>query len=154
MGWNVTICSILLGLLHSPTLISYQNIFCSTFLFLPFSSSLKHKFHYMILALWSGIAQSVWRLDDGLVGQGIGVSFAAGATDFFSSPQRPDRLWGLPCSLPNVYRRLGVKGQEREAGHYFHLVPRLRRVELYLHISIRLHGLALNLLGTGINLPL
>jgi hypothetical protein len=55
---------------------------------------------------------------------------------FFSSPQRPDRLWGLLASIqwvPGAFFR-GVKRHEREADHsQLHLVPRLGIVELYLH---------------------
>jgi hypothetical protein len=39
---------------------------------------------------------------------------------FFSPPQRPDRLWGLPSLLSNGYRGAlspEVKPQEREADH-------------------------------------
>jgi hypothetical protein len=44
-----------------------------------------------------GIATG-YRLDD----QGIGVQVLVGSI-IFSSPHRPDRLWGLPNLLPNGY---------------------------------------------------
>jgi hypothetical protein len=36
---------------------------------------------------------------------------------------------------------------------HFHLVPRLRMVELYIHFPIRLHGVVFNSLSTGTTLP-
>jgi hypothetical protein len=65
----------------------------------------------------------------------------SGRVKTFSSPQRPDQLWGSPSLLYNRYR--GVKRQGREADH-LHLVPRLRMVKLYLHSSIRLYDVMLN----------
>jgi hypothetical protein len=47
----------------------------------------------------------------GLDDRGVGVRVPVGST-IFSSPCRPDRLWGLPNLLS-----LGVKRQGREAGH-------------------------------------
>jgi hypothetical protein len=43
-------------------------------------------------------------------------------------------------------------GLKRLATH-FQLVPRSSKLELYLHSLICLHGIVLNLLSTGINLP-
>jgi hypothetical protein len=43
-----------------------------------------------------------------------------GMARFVFSPQRPDRLWGLPSLLSNGYQGAlspGVKGQGREADH-------------------------------------
>jgi hypothetical protein len=39
---------------------------------------------------------------------------------------------------------LGVNGPEREVWHSFHLVSRLRLVELHFHSTISLHGILLN----------
>jgi hypothetical protein len=69
----------------------------------------------------------------------------------FSTPQRPDPLWGPPSLLSNGHRRLfprrksgrGVKLTTR-----LHLVSRSRMTELYLHSPTRLHGMVLNLLST------
>jgi hypothetical protein len=41
----------------------------------------------------------------GLDGRGVGVRVPAGST-IFSSPRRPDRLWGPPSLLSNGYRGL------------------------------------------------
>jgi hypothetical protein len=54
---------------------------------------------------------------------GVAMSYGAGRADsipgsgkiFFSTPQRPDPLWGPPSLLSNGYR--GVKQQGREADH-------------------------------------
>jgi len=46
----------------------------------------------------SGFALGYWLYDRGL-------SSHRGC-EFFSSPPRPDRLWGLPCLLSNGYQRL------------------------------------------------
>jgi hypothetical protein len=55
------------------------------------------------------IATSSW-LDD----RGVGVRIPVGSR-IFSSPCRPDPLWGPPNLLSNGYR--GVKRQEREDYH-------------------------------------
>jgi len=39
------------------------------------------------------------RKDDGLDNCGISVGFLGGATDFLTSPEHPDRLWGPPSLL-------------------------------------------------------
>jgi hypothetical protein len=55
----------------------------------------------------------------GMNDRGVGVRVPIGSKNFFS-PQRPDRLWGPPNLLSNVYRELfprGVKRQGREADH-------------------------------------
>jgi hypothetical protein len=45
----------------------------------------------------------------GLHDRVVGVRVPEGA-GFFSSPRRPDRLWGPPSLLPNGYRRLFLWG--------------------------------------------
>jgi hypothetical protein len=66
----------------------------------------------------------------------------------FSSPQRPDRLWGPPSLLSNGYRRffpVGQSGRGVNLTAHLHLVPRSKLVGLHLHSPIRLNGLVLNL---------
>jgi hypothetical protein len=58
---------------------------------------------------------------------------------FFSTPQCPDRHWGLPRLLCNSYHGQGVKLTTR-----LHLLPRSRSVELELHSRIRLYCLVRN----------
>jgi hypothetical protein len=45
----------------------------------------------------------------GLDDKGVGVRVPVGAR-FFSSPRRPDRLWGLPNLLSNGYREPFPRG--------------------------------------------
>jgi hypothetical protein len=54
----------------------------------------------------------------GLDGRGVKVRVPVGAI-FFSSPRRPDRLWGSPSLLSNGYRVSfpGVKWSGRETDH-------------------------------------
>jgi hypothetical protein len=65
--------------------------------------------------------------------RGFGVRVPVGLR-IFSSPRRPDRLWGPPKLLPSEYRRLfhpGVKRPGREADHSPTTTP------------VRLHGIVL-----------
>jgi hypothetical protein len=55
----------------------------------------------------AGIAQSVYRRAACWT---TGVRFPEGASDFFTTPQRPDRLWGPPDPLYNGYR-CGQRGR-------------------------------------------
>jgi hypothetical protein len=72
---------------------------------------------------------------------------------FFSTLQRPGRLWGPPNHLTNGRWRLfplGQSGLGVMLTTHLHLMPRSRIVELYL----LLHGVVLNWLSTGKILPL
>jgi hypothetical protein len=62
---------------------------------------------------------------------------------FFSSSQRPDRLWGSCNLLSKGYWGQFPRGKAPVTTH-LHLVPRSRIVELQLHYSIRLQGLIIN----------
>jgi hypothetical protein len=70
------------------------------------------------------------------------------ASRIFSSPNRPDRLWGPPSLLSNGYRGLSpvVMRQGREADHS---PPANAKV----HSPICLHGVVLNSLSTRTPLP-
>jgi hypothetical protein len=68
---------------------------------------------------------------------------------FFSSPPRPDRLWGPSSISFNGYGALSpkLKRPGREATTYLHAVPRLECVGLNLHSSALFHGVLLNRQG-------
>jgi hypothetical protein len=78
----------------------------------------------------------------GLDGRG---SITGRSNRYFSSFQRPDRLWVPPSllqisgALPQGTKRLGL-----ESDHSLYLVPRSKMVELFLHYPIRLQGVVLN----------
>jgi hypothetical protein len=67
------------------------------------------------------------------------VGFPAGGKEFFSAPQSPDRLWGSPSPLINRCTEGSFPGGEKVSDRraklttYFHLLPRLKMGELYLH---------------------
>jgi hypothetical protein len=66
---------------------------------------------------------------------------------FFSTPQRPDRVWVQPSLLSNGYRGLFPQrwsGCGVKLTAILHLAPRPRMVELYLHSPIFLYGAVLN----------
>jgi hypothetical protein len=68
----------------------------------------------VFIYLWLGIAT-----DYGLDDQGVRVRVPVGSR-IFSSPQRPDGLWGPPSLLSNEYREAlspGIKRQVSEADH-------------------------------------
>jgi hypothetical protein len=75
----------------------------ATILFGFLSKNLKIKIYKTIILPDSsvGIALS-YGLDD----QGSRVRFSAGGWEFFSSPPRPERLWGPPSLLSNRYQGL------------------------------------------------
>jgi hypothetical protein len=67
---------------------------------------------YWSIIVNRGIA-NIYELDD----RGFGVQVPVGSR-IFTSPYRPDRLWGPPNLLPDGYRELfppWVKRPEREA---------------------------------------
>jgi hypothetical protein len=77
-----------------------------------------------------------------------------GSTKLLSTVSRPI-LGPSQSSVQWVTGTLssGVKRQRRETDHSPHLVPRSRKMELYLHSPMCLHGIVLNSLSTGATLP-
>jgi hypothetical protein len=71
-----------------------------------------------------------------ITGRMARVRIPAAARDFFSSPQRPHRLWGPRSS------RCSFSGGKTTT--YFHLAQRSRMVEPNLHSLICLHGTGVN----------
>jgi hypothetical protein len=69
-----------------------------------------------------------------------------------------DRLWGPPNRVFSAYGGLSppVGGEVSRGASlttHLQLVPRTRKVELYLHSPLRLNGIVLNQLSTGTTLP-
>jgi hypothetical protein len=65
----------------------------------------------------------------------------------FSSSQPPDCLWGPPSLVSNGYWGLfpqGWSGLGTKLTTYLHIVPRSKKMELYLHSLICLSGIVLN----------
>jgi hypothetical protein len=61
---------------------------------------------------------------------------------FVSTAQCPDRLWSTPCRLPNTYRGGGPICRGVNLKTRPHLVPTVRKLELYLLSLKHLHRLA------------
>jgi hypothetical protein len=92
----------------------------------------------------------------GLDDRDIGVRVQVGSR-IFPSPRRSDRLWGPHNFLSNGYWGLfprGQSGRDVKLTTHLQLVPRSRKVDLYIHSPLRLHGVVLKLLSTGTSLPL
>jgi hypothetical protein len=82
----------------------------------------------------------------GLDYRGVGVRVPVGAR-IFSSPRRPDRLWGPPSLLSNRYWQLFPRGKSAGAWNWSLRSSYNRgqeNVDLYIHAPIRLHGVVLN----------
>jgi hypothetical protein len=88
-----------------------------------------------------GIATG-YRLDD----WGVGVRVPVGPR-IFSSPSRPDRLWGPPNLLSDGYRELFPRGQSSwgvKLTTHLQLMPRSRKCGSIHPPPIRLQGAVLN----------
>jgi hypothetical protein len=94
----------------------------------------------------------MYRNGYGVDGWGVGVWVSVGAA-FFSSPCRPDRLWGPPSLLSSGYWGyfLRLKQPGREAAHSNAEIKNTW-LYIYIHSLIRLHGVMFNLLSTGTSL--
>jgi hypothetical protein len=82
----------------------------------------------------------------GLTDLGVGVRVPV-LSIIFTSPCCPDRLWGQTSLLSNGYRGLfprGYSGRSVKLTTHLQLVPRSRKVGLYIHSPIRLHSVVLN----------
>jgi hypothetical protein len=88
-----------------------------------------------------GIATG-YELDD----QKVGIPVPAGSR-IFTSPCRPDRLWGPPSLLYNGYRGPFPGSKAAGAWNWPLTSSQCRgqeNVDLYIHSPIRLHGVVLN----------
>jgi hypothetical protein len=78
----------------------------------------------------------------GLDDQGVRVQVSVGARTF-TSPCRPDWLWGPPILLWAL--STGVKRPGREADHSPPISAKVKKMWVYtIHSPIRLHGVVLN----------
>jgi hypothetical protein len=91
----------------------------------------------------------------GLDGQGVGIQVPIG-TKFFSSPRHPNRFWSPPRLLCNGTVCSFLRGKAAAAWSWLFISKQCRGqeyVDLYIHIPILLHGIVLDSLSTGPNLP-
>jgi hypothetical protein len=82
----------------------------------------------------------------GLDNRGVGVQVHVGSR-VFSSPRRPDQLWGPPSLLSKGYRGLSprrLSGRSVKLTNHLQLVPRSRKYGSIHPPPIRLHGVVLN----------
>jgi hypothetical protein len=97
--------------------------------------------------------ESRYGLDD----RGVGVPVPVGSKTF-TSPYRPDRLWGPtqpPIQWVPVVISLGVKRSGYEADHLPPAIAGVKKTWIYTFTPlIRLHGVVLNWLSSGTALPL
>jgi hypothetical protein len=66
---------------------------------------------------------------------------------FFSTPQRPGRLWGIPSFLSNGYGGLfpsGLKRSGREADHLPRPTVQVKNCGVVPPLQTYLHGMLLN----------
>jgi hypothetical protein len=70
-----------------------------------------------------------------------GFGSIPGSVRFSPFSQLPVRLWGSPTLLSSGYRVLSGRGVKLTT--HFHLVPRPRKVVLFLHYHRYHHGIVL-----------
>jgi hypothetical protein len=78
---------------------------------------------------WSKKSQDSPMVYRWATGWTTGASSVGRGWEFFSSPPRPDRLWGSPNLLSNGYQRLSTwrqSGRGVKLTTHLHLVPRSR----------------------------
>jgi hypothetical protein len=76
-----------------------------------------------------------------------GAGSIPGGSKIFPSAQLPGQNWDPLSLLSNEHRGLfprGYSGRGVKLTTHIHLVPSSRKVELYLHSLLRLHGIVLN----------
>jgi hypothetical protein len=76
-------------------------------------------------------AQSAERLGQGLDDRSSIPSRGNNGTFFLFTTTSPDEIWGSPSLLSNGY--LGQRGRDVNLTTHLHLMPRLKKVELYFH---------------------
>jgi hypothetical protein len=97
------------------------------------------------------IATGYW-LED----RGVGVKSPSGGKSF-TSPCRPDQLWGPASLLSNRYWGPFPRGQSTscvKVTNHLQIVSRSRKRRSVNPLPIRLHGVVLNYFSTRTNLPL
>jgi hypothetical protein len=106
------------------------------------------------LLSWHFREEPIWSIEPGLGDRVFGDRVPV-RSRIFSSPRRPDRLWGPPSFLPKGYRGLfprGIKQQGRQADHSPAASAEVKK--MWIYYIYPLLDILLNSLSTGTNLSL